>query len=115
MDWLTNNPIANMYGPDFLKLYATVCGLTLVVCWILMRSPISSIDPQAAREEATQKLHGVQALGAIVIVGLGGYKLLVALSRGHHNVLYLIAICFVSIALLFKLGSSRSTMSQGPS
>lgn len=32
MDWLMNNPIANMYGPYFLVLYAFVIAATLAIC-----------------------------------------------------------------------------------
>src|SRR5262249_28454252 len=32
MDWLTNNFIANMIGPDFLLFYACVIAITLGIC-----------------------------------------------------------------------------------
>lgn len=37
MDWLTNNPIANMRGPEFLFVYMFVALITIVVCYILVR------------------------------------------------------------------------------
>jgi uncharacterized protein (TIGR04222 family) len=41
--------------------------------------------------------------GTAVIVGLGGYKLLVALSEGHHNVMFLIVLAVASVFLLVKI------------
>ena len=38
--------------------------------------------------------------GAFVIAGLGGYKLIIALSRGRFNVVFLIIMCLVALALL---------------
>src|SRR5262249_55099844 len=32
MDWLMNNPIADMYGPKFLLLYITVIIITMIAC-----------------------------------------------------------------------------------
>ncbi|AUT02292.1 TIGR04222 domain-containing membrane protein [Nostoc sp. CENA543] len=39
MDSLLHNPIADMYGPDFLVLYGSVIAITLVVCWRLVQDP----------------------------------------------------------------------------
>lgn len=39
MDWLTNNPIANMPGPQFLLFYAGVIAVTLIACWLAVRRP----------------------------------------------------------------------------
>ena len=115
MDWLTDNLVANMHGPEFLMFYATVCGVTLIACWFLLRSPTSSIDLSTSREETTKSIQRIQAGGTVVIVGLATYKLLVALSRGRHNVLYLLAICAVSVGLLHWLCSSRTTIPPGSS
>jgi uncharacterized protein (TIGR04222 family) len=41
MDWLVRNPIADMYGPHFLLLYAAVSALTLILC----RRALRSADP----------------------------------------------------------------------
>lgn len=38
MDWLTNNPIANLHGFDFLGFYLCVAVLTIVVCWLMIRN-----------------------------------------------------------------------------
>ncbi len=56
MDWLTHNPIANMYGPHFLILYGIVIVLTLIVCWWVVRGQDSSRSrkppPVAAEPDA---------------------------------------------------------------
>src|SRR5687767_5683791 len=44
MDWLTNNPIANLPGPQFLVVYALVIVGTLVFCRQMLRQS----DPSAA-------------------------------------------------------------------
>ena len=41
MEWLTNNPLANMHGPDFLFLYA----VTIVVAILFGRRAIRNADP----------------------------------------------------------------------
>ncbi len=38
MDWLMDNPLADMYGPLFLLVYAGVIALTVVACRLLTRS-----------------------------------------------------------------------------
>lgn len=39
MEWLTHNPIADMYGPNFLVLYGTLIVLTLLVCrWMVLNA-----------------------------------------------------------------------------
>ncbi|MDZ7958985.1 MAG: TIGR04222 domain-containing membrane protein [Aulosira sp. DedQUE10] len=39
MDALLHNPIADMYGPNFLLLYGSVIILTLLGCWKLVQDP----------------------------------------------------------------------------
>ncbi|MBD2565146.1 MULTISPECIES: TIGR04222 domain-containing membrane protein [Nostoc] len=39
MNALLHNPIADMYGPDFLLFYCSVVVITLVVCWRLVQDP----------------------------------------------------------------------------
>ncbi|MBG1267212.1 TIGR04222 domain-containing membrane protein [Nostoc sp. WHI] len=39
MNALLHNPIADMYGVDFLLFYCSVIGITLVVCWQLIKDP----------------------------------------------------------------------------
>lgn len=50
--------------------------------------------------EAAEKARLVRRVGTFVIVGLGGYKLLVALLKGHHNVWFLVIMCAVSLLIL---------------
>ena len=38
MEWLMDNPIANMYGPHFLLFYGAVCILTILAGWIMRRT-----------------------------------------------------------------------------
>ena len=47
MEWLVHNAIADMYGPRFLVLYASVIGLTIGVCWWVLRQrdATSSVRP----------------------------------------------------------------------
>ena len=39
MNALLHNPIADMYGPDFLLFYCFVIAIALVVCWWLVQDP----------------------------------------------------------------------------
>ena len=93
---LTDNPIANMYGPDFLLLYGVVSAMTLVVCWLRLRSRAGSSSGMPRYGDDLQALvnfvRRTKRGGALVIAGLGGYKLVVALSKGHYNVLFLIVM-----------------------
>ena len=54
-------------------------------------------------EEVRQAAARFWLAGAALIVGLGGYKLFIALSRGRHNVAFLIVIAIVSLIILTKL------------
>ncbi|KAF0200848.1 MAG: hypothetical protein FD167_5725, partial [bacterium] len=42
MDWLTNNPIANLHGLDFLAFYLCIATLTIVICWLMIRNTDNS-------------------------------------------------------------------------
>lgn len=214
MNWVMNNPVANMYGPQFLLLYALVIAVTLAGCWWKFRAtdPTADLPPlplpsnpdpyeiaylrggenevvrlaifnliqrgyltvsetkrwwgstsqrlaqvkghpdkrylspveqsvfrlfstprtasdifQSDLQSMTFKglwadfdrnLQGEQVLcpaevrnaslrircfGALVILGLGGYKLLAALAKGRHNVEFLIVMGFCSLFLLLRL------------
>ena len=59
----------------------------------LMRSPSQMLV------EAWKK---VRFAGVAVILGLGGYKLAVALARGRYNVFFLIIMAVVGLIVLFK-------------
>lgn len=39
MDMLLHNPIADMYGPQFLLFYSVIIVTTLVVCWRFIQDP----------------------------------------------------------------------------
>ncbi|MCW5313506.1 TIGR04222 domain-containing membrane protein [Nostoc sp. KVJ3] len=39
MNALLHNPIADMYGPDFLLFYCSVIAIAFVVCWQLIQDP----------------------------------------------------------------------------
>jgi hypothetical protein len=39
MDVLLHNPIADMYGPNFLAFYGIVIAVTMFVCWKLVQDP----------------------------------------------------------------------------
>lgn len=80
--------IANMSGPSFLVLYFFVLVFTLIFC-----SGLAKIH--SAKKFAV-------LLGFGVINGLGGYKLIVALSHGRTNVGFL--ILFNILANLIMLG-----------
>lgn len=209
MQWLADNPIANMYGPTFLFFYAGVVLVTLLSCWAARRgldwtqrmpppavpsapdphetaylrggenevtrsvifaliqknllsleqsgeenvigptreraerralSPIERraldwfAEPQltskifksdglAAQlrpfcaayeqrlrqerflptEDMKQRAQLLLSTGALVIVGLGGYKLIVALSRGRFNVVFLVLLGALGLVALFKV------------
>lgn len=36
---ILHNPLAEMYGPDFLRLYSVVIAITLGVCWLMVSVP----------------------------------------------------------------------------
>ena len=98
MDLLTNNPIADMYGPHFLLLYGGVILVTLGICWTMLRTFTDSDSPRDALSGTHAGLGsedtglGIRLAGSLIILGLGGYKLVMALSKGRYNVLFLIAM-----------------------
>jgi uncharacterized protein (TIGR04222 family) len=214
MNWLMDNPIANMYGPQFLFLYGCVIVGTLVVCWwkIYAADPTANLPPLPLRAnpdpyeiaylrggenevirltifnliqrgylkvsetkkwwrsteqrlelvsghpdqrhlspleqkvfrlffkprtaadifqsnlqsadlkglcaDFDSKLQGEQALcpievseatgrvrlvGVLIILGLGGYKLMMALAKGRHNVGFLVAMGLCSLFFLLRV------------
>ena len=209
MDLLLHNPIADMYGPQFLLFYGCVIAITLFVCWLLIQDPTknqplrliptapdpyeiaylrsqatgvahvallnlivqgylevsqNSISQPASKPDinglqplerkvlykfflpstantalylATQtvqeychvyeeQLHSAELLsspqqeqwrikvglvGAMIILSLGGYKLLMALGKGRYNVGFLITMAVISIIWLLWLASRRSRVS----
>ncbi len=109
MDWLADNPIANMYGPHFLILYGIVVVVTLATCWRLLLihiDSLSSFGGPPAREvydEVIRATWRIRITGAVVVTGLGGYKLAVALTKGRYNVLFLILMGIISLWILFTM------------
>lgn len=209
MQWLTSNPISDMYGTTFLVFYSGVIITTLITCWLARRSldwtarmpppPVPSapdphetaylrggenevarsiiftliqknllrlkqtgadyiIEPAGERIERrtlspierrsldwfaapqpTSKIFKADGLaaqlrpfctayeqrlrrerflptdemkerarvilyaGALVIAGLGAYKLIIALARGRFNVLFLVALGALGLFALFKV------------
>ena len=109
MQWLMNHSIANMYGPHFLVLYGAVILLTLGMCWWLMQRQAKSLHRQegtratVAAGEVMRAALRIKLAGMCVIVGVGGYKLLIALVKGRYNVGFLILMCFVALCVLFAM------------
>jgi uncharacterized protein (TIGR04222 family) len=56
-----------------------------------------------APPEMSQLANRLWAIGSVLILGLGLYKLVVALSKGHHNVAFLL---IVAIAGMFALAAA---------
>ena len=87
-----------------LLLYGVVIVVTLVVCWVLLSG---RSRPSAWREpfddDAPREDWPVRVFGAVVIVGLGGYKLFVALSKGRYNVLFLTLMGVVALVILMSM------------
>ncbi len=79
----------------------------------------SSYDSRFASEqltglpEAVPTALWIQLAGSSLIVGLGGYKLLVALSRGHHNVSFLIYMGLFALIMLNGICSSPRLSARG--
>lgn len=222
LEWLTHNPIADLYGPHFLALYAGVILVTLLLCGILrsFTDPTSGVplpripaepdpyeiaylrggtaelaravifhllqdgyltvdggeehrgkrkpslirwrddapDPSCLKDlerevyswfrrgltpeqlfqsdylrrlerhlaPYEERLRQEQLLtvpaqleqlvrlwcgGMLAIVGLGGYKLLIALSRGKHNVGFLVLLMIVGTVLLTIICSRKGRLS----
>lgn len=109
MDWLTDNPIANMYGPHFLLFYGVVILLTLATCWFMLRrqSEHFLVHREPARTDVSEEAENadwpIRLTGASIIAGLGGYKLLVALANGRHNVGFLVIMCVVALCILLTM------------
>src|SRR6185436_6449736 len=51
----------------------------------------------------------VQMVATTLLLGTGGIKLLVALSRGRHNVIFLIVLMFIATAVAISLCAPRRT------
>ncbi|BAY61831.1 hypothetical protein NIES22_18980 [Calothrix brevissima NIES-22] len=207
MDALLHNPIADMYGPDFLLLYGSVIVLITIVCGWFVQDPtknqslplipsqpdpyeiaylrsgavevvkvailnliqrdylqvseqlisrtakdnLSELQPierevlaSFSSNPGTKSLESIAAkvqsycqiyeeqldneqllyaqqwqaanikvglIAATIIFSLGGYKLLIALGKGRHNVWFLIVMAVLSIMFIIWLASRRSRLS----
>jgi hypothetical protein len=112
MNWLLENAIAEMYGPHFLLFYGVVIVLTLWICWWGMRWQKESLleprgaPPKEAPAIAQSSDWPIRLAGAVVIVGLGAFKLTVALAKGRHNVGFLVILCIVAVCILVTMNPS---------
>jgi uncharacterized membrane protein YgcG len=55
------------------------------------------------------KIYLAAGISELIILSLGGYKLMVAISQGHHNVLYLITMAIVATLWLVSVTTPRSS------
>lgn len=90
-DWLEHSRIAS----DVKYNFELKKGLSKH-CEIYKQSLVSS-----GYLNSEQKSYLVGGVSAFIILGLGSYKLISALSRGHHNVMFLI---FMAIAATIWIG-----------
>jgi uncharacterized protein (TIGR04222 family) len=77
MDWLTNNPVAGMYGPHFLVFYGIVIAITLLGCALVVhvsRSepglPPPPVPPEPDPYEIAYLRGGVNELTRAVVFNL---------------------------------------------
>jgi uncharacterized protein (TIGR04222 family) len=68
-----------------------------------------SLTPTEGRTASLQ----ARWMGVLLIAGLGGYKLAVALSQGRHNVLFLVFMGVVGLVLLFVACKPRRLSRRG--
>lgn len=92
MNWLCDNPIANMYGPSFVVFFGLAACVVVGVSRVVMGS--------RGQRPAGLRL-AVASAAAGLILCLGGYKLSIALSRGHFNIWFLVLIAVASSLYLF--------------
>ena len=98
-----------MYGPSFLLLYGVVIVLTLGVAWITLHGQIEKLSSEDVRfepnlyDDVVRTCRWIRFIGAFIIAGLGGYKLMVAISKGHHNVMFLILMGIISLCILVSM------------
>ena len=55
----------------------------------------------------------LKANAFLLITGIGGYKLTVALMKGKSNVFFLIILCIISLIIIFKICSSKHLTKRG--
>lgn len=91
--------IANMKGPDFVSFYFFLSLITIILYAGLYKNKPIKIP--------------LLLLSLLVIDGVGGYKLVVALSRGHSNVGYLLMIATISSLILVLISAELDWSSGG--
>ncbi len=77
MGWLIHNPIADMYGHDFLLFYGGIIVLTLVACWLKLRQsdptasmPLPPVPSEPNPYETAYLRGGENEVTRVVIFGL---------------------------------------------
>ncbi|OUL37451.1 hypothetical protein BV372_02490 [Nostoc sp. T09] len=64
-------------------------------------------------EQVKLKTQGIGWIGTLIIVGLGGFKFVVALLNGHRNVGFLVVMGFFSLQLLWTVCQTNFLSSLG--
>ena len=104
-----NRWIGDMYGPHFLLLYASVIAVTLGFCYWRLSSRIASLSSFEATQESDfydgvrKACLRIRMFGTAVILGLGGYKLVLAIQKGRYNVLFLVMMGIISVCILWGM------------
>lgn len=70
-------------------------------------------DQLLSSDEMRAKAGVVGLVGGAVIVPLGGYKLVTALSKGHSNVMFLILMAVIGVGILVWICRPRRLSSRG--
>ncbi|MBV9851455.1 MAG: TIGR04222 domain-containing membrane protein [Armatimonadetes bacterium] len=66
-----------------------------------------------ASDEQRQGVKRVAGTAALIILGLGGYKLAAALANGHSNVVFLFLMAVISLAVLAFVAQTRRLSRRG--
>lgn len=95
MDWLLHNGIADMRGPDFLKLYALIIGITLAVLGILLRRADTTRRLAPARVpaeldpyEMAYLREGKEEVARVVVVNLLQRDYLMANPKDEDEIIH---------------------------
>lgn len=94
-NWISQPRIASDFNYDY-----TFNNAISEYCSPYKRSLETSGDLNSSA-----KISLVGGISAFIILGLGSYKLISALSRGHHNVMFLILMAIASMIILSIISS----------